>query len=178
MAKLSTPYAAALFRAAVERSVLAETAEALSNTVREIQENPELKAVLNHPRVAERSKKAIIKDCFAKDLNELLLNFFYVLVDNGRIARLPEIAADFKTLAYSELGLLEVEVTSASPLSEEQKGRLIESLSRKTKQKINLIETLDPSIIGGLIVAYGGQRLDGSLKTSLEHFRQTLTGLT
>ncbi|MDO5737988.1 MAG: ATP synthase F1 subunit delta [Eubacteriales bacterium] len=174
MAKLGTPYAEALLRTLGDEQAIERAAEQLATVAKTVLEVPELQTAFGHPRIPGEEKKRLVEAIFGREFSETVLRFLYVLIDNGRLARLAEISAEFIELAQAELGQLEVDVQAAAPLTAAQRERLIEVIEQKSKCKVKLNEEVNGDLLGGLIVSYDGQRLDHSLRTSLENFRQKM----
>ena len=99
-------------------------------------------------------------------------NFLCLLVEKRRINRISEIRNAFNKLYYEAFKIAEVFVTSAVPLEETQRTALKEKLQQKLKKNILLRESVDKSLMGGMIVQYGDTRMDNSLKGRLQAFAQ------
>ena len=174
MARLTTPYAEALYRTLDVDADLEQALQELQSVVKVFASEAELAAVLRHPRISPEEKKSLLTVLFREGLSERVLNFLYVLVDNGRIEALSEIVSEFREMAQERLGLVEVEVTSAAPLSDSQSERLTAALAQKLGRRVHLQVGVDPTLLGGLVISYEGARQDGSLRASLEKFRNIL----
>jgi len=100
-------------------------------------------------------------------------NFLKVLVDNGREEILEEVLSRYEELVKEHLGRIEVEVTTAVELSEDQRGKLKERLAEVLEGREIILETnVDPELIGGAVFRYGGRMMDGSIRGRLESLRE------
>lgn len=107
-------------------------------------------------------------------LDEQGKNFVCVLAENDRFAVIPEIYQEFVRLRDDYLKVKTVELISARPIPAEDEKALISALEGKYKSKINFTRTIDPSILGGVIVKVGDEVIDSSVKTSLGSLSSTL----
>lgn len=171
-AAVARTYAHALFEAAdTQASRVAEEITAIAavktNSAAEWQ-------ALIAPGVSASAKKSAI-DALAKDAIPLTLNLLKLLVDNGRLDDLQAIAQEFQTIVREHEGQLDVHVTSAVELSNDLKTKLEQRLSSSTGHQVQLHSSVDPEIIGGLIVRHGDTLIDTSLRGRLESMRLQLS---
>jgi F-type H+-transporting ATPase subunit delta len=122
---------------------------------------------------AEVRKSAL--DRLMADATPTTRNVLKVLVDNGRLADATELAIEFRRLVRERDKQLDVHVTTSIQLSDELRTTLEQRLSDSTGKQVNLHASVDPEIIGGLIVRYGDTLVDTSLKGRLESMRQQLS---
>ena len=176
MAELRTiarPYAEALFELAQGDNRLAPWSEALANLAA-IAHNEDVAALIGNPNLpAEDLAKAII-DIAGDSVDDKGANLVRLLSENGRLTVLPEIAAQFEDLKAKAEDRVDVEVTSAVELSDEQQQQLTKSLKNRLKREITLSCVTDPELIGGLVERAGDLVIDGSLRASLARMQQTL----
>jgi F-type H+-transporting ATPase subunit delta len=131
-------------------------------------------AMLVGPGVAAAARKSTL-DRLLADGHQLTRNVLKVLVDNGRLAESTELASEFRRLVRERDRQLDVHVTTSIELSNELRTKLEHSLSESTGKQVHLHASVDPEIIGGLVVRYGDTLVDTSLKGRLESMRQTLS---
>lgn len=177
MAELSTiarPYAEALFAAAKSAGSLDACLTAAD----------ELAALLRHPKVAEVVSDPKLGDAQVFDLLTGLAksklpaegaNFLRMLVDNDRLAALPEIARQFRVLKNQSEGVADCLIESAFPMSEAQVADLLAVLSKKFALELKPDVRVDASLIGGVRVTVGDHVLDSSVKTRLAQMQAALT---
>jgi F-type H+-transporting ATPase subunit delta len=101
-------------------------------------------------------------------------NFVLLLVEKGRTGQLEEIGREFERLVAAEEGRLEVELTTAVELSDEDADRLVGQIERASGRTVVATRNVDPSLIGGLILQAGSQRVDASVRGRLDRLRHQL----
>jgi F-type H+-transporting ATPase subunit delta len=165
-------YASALFEAARERSELEEVLSDLGEFVSALHESEELRLFFYGGQVPERQKRRAI-DGLTEGMKTSTTNFLKVLVDNGREEILEESLGRYEQLVKEHLGRIEVGVTTAVELSQDQLDRLKERLGRVLEGREVILETnVDPTLIGGAVFRFGGQMMDGSIRGRLESLRE------
>jgi len=110
----------------------------------------------------------------AMQLSAGMRNFLGLLLIKDRLKYLAQIAADYRQLADELSGVLRAQVTAAAVLSGEQQAAIRAGLERQTGKKVELTVAEDAGLIGGLKVAIGGKVFDGSIRTQLKRFEDTL----
>jgi F-type H+-transporting ATPase subunit delta len=165
---IARPYASALFDLAQSEGSLDAVEQGLDSVSQLINESADFSRFLRSPVIGSEAKAAAADAILAKaNVNKTVANLVRVVARNGRLFALPEVIAAFKQLAADARGEATAEVTSASPLSSNQLSSLAETLKTKLGKTVKLIEHVDPSLIGGLVVKVGSQMIDSSLKTKL-----------
>ncbi len=171
MSAVST-YAEALFGAARERDELEEVLSDLVEFIDALHGSEELRLFFYGGQIPERQKRRAL-DGLTEGMKTSTTNFLKVLVDNGREEILEEVLARYEGLVKEHLGRIEVEVTTAVELSEDQRGRLRERLGGVLEGREIILETnVDPELIGGAVFRYGGRMMDGSIRGRLESLRE------
>lgn len=128
---------------------------------------------LKNPKVSKESKKEV----FSKAFNNIEKNVFatlMVLIDNNKIVFLPDVIKELETLIAIENGIVFVETVSTKPLTDGEKENIKVYFGKKLNKKINLKETIDKELVGGLIIKYEGKIIDGSLFTKQESLKEYL----
>ena len=169
---IARPYAKAAFAAAGGR--LSEWSGALRRAAAVVAD-ARVAALLGNPRVTPEQLAQFICSIADPQLDEPGRNFIRVLADNHRLACLPEVAARFDQLKAEAEGTIDVEVTSAAPLTEAQRRSLASALERRLRRTVRLRCVLDPALIGGASVRAGDLVIDGSLRSRLERIAHQLT---
>jgi F-type H+-transporting ATPase subunit delta len=165
-------YAEALFEAARERDELEEVFSDLGEFVAALHESEELRLFFYGGQVPERQKRKAL-DGLTEGMKTQATNFLKVLVDNGREEILEEVLGRYERLVKEHLGRIEVQVTTAVELSEEQLDDLKERLARVLEGREVILETdVDPDLIGGAVFQFGGRMMDGSIRGRLESLRE------
>ncbi len=169
---IARPYAKAAFAAAEGRR--GEWSGALRRAAAVVAD-ARVAALLGNPRVTPEQLAQFICSIADPQLDEPGRNFIRVLADNHRLACLPEVAARFDQLKAEAEGTIDVEVTSAAPLTEAQRRSLASALERRLRRTVRLRCVLDPALIGGASVRAGDLVIDGSLRSRLERIAHQLT---
>jgi F-type H+-transporting ATPase subunit delta len=170
-------YAEALLGAAGEKGRLAEVREGLAGFVAAVEESNELRGLLRNPQIDARAKRDALSDALS-DADELVRNFLLLVTEKGRIAEIVEIQDEFERLIAREARVLELELTTAVELSEEEAARVVRRIEESSGRRVEATRSVDPDIIGGIVVEAGSQRLDASVRGRLEQLRQELTAST
>jgi F-type H+-transporting ATPase subunit delta len=146
----------------------------LEDLVRAIDEVPELAALLENPETESRVKADVLERVLG-GADELVLNFVRLLAEKGRAGEIREIAAEFETLVAAEERILDVELTTATDLSDEEFGRILGRIEEASGHKVQASRSVEPDLIGGLVLQAGSMRLDASVRGRLERLRQQLS---
>ena len=109
-------------------------------------------------------------------LSALTASFLGVLAANRRLARLPEMIRAFATIAAASRGEVSAQVSSAHPLDETQLEALRQKLEAREGRKVKLAASVDPELLGGLVVTIGSKRIDSSIRTRLNSLAQAMKG--
>lgn len=173
MAVAEAMYARALFGAAQDKGKLAEVREELSDFVTAVREVPELRSLLVNPEVDSRVKADALRELL-EGADEVVRNFLLLLAEKGRVGQLEEIAREFERLVAAEEGRLEVELTTAVELSDEEADRLVGQIEQASGRTVVATRTVDPALIGGVILQAGSRRVDASVRGRIERLRHQL----
>lgn len=179
MAKLvSKVYGDALFEAAMEKQTLDTAFEEVSALQVIFQENPDLVRTLNHPKIVKEEKISILENIFSGKVSDELMGFLTIIVEKGRQNDIPSIFAYFmgRVKEYKKIGT--AYVTSAVELRESQKAQIKEKLLKTTSyREFEMDFSVDPSLIGGLVIRIGDRVVDSSIKTQLYELKRELSKL-
>lgn len=167
-ASLPGRYATALFELARDAKAI-DTVEASLAAVRAaIDESADFRALTTSPLIGRAdAAKAIAAVAAAMKLDTTTGNFLGVLADNRRLAVLPQVIRAFRALAANHRGETTAEVASAHPLTDDQVTALKQLLRQRVGRDVAVDLTVDPSLLGGLVVRIGSQMIDSSIKTRL-----------
>ncbi len=178
-------YAEALYELASQEKVLPRYKSAVDRVEEElkgvekvINENPDLQKIFYHPQITPADKKEILSKIFGGKVSRLTANFLALLVDRRREAFFRDIVAEYVKLANASRNIAEARVTSAVELTAEEKARLNEVLARLTGKKVKATYTVDPALIGGVVVRIGDKIIDGSIKTRLATLKERLLAIS
>jgi F-type H+-transporting ATPase subunit delta len=176
MAEITTiarPYAEAVAKLAGEGNTWKDWSAMLALSAG-VAVDPQLAALAGNPAVpAERVADVIVAVC-AEGLNAEGANFVRLLAENKRFSSLPEIARLFEEIKAEREGVLEARVTTAFELTADQMAGLMAKLEAKFDQKINAVQEVDTSLIGGVVIQVGDEVMDASVRGRLASMAATL----
>ena len=147
--------------------------EELGDFVAAIEEVPELRELLRNPQVDPRARAAALEDVLG-EADELLRNFLRLLSEKGRSGQIEEIHEEFERLAAAEERRLEVELTTAHLLSDDDERQIVEQIERASGRTVEATRNVDPELIGGFVLQAGSLRVDASVRRRLERLRHEL----
>jgi F-type H+-transporting ATPase subunit delta len=144
----------------------------LEKTSRLIQD-PTLAGYLNNPTINLKVKFSRLNEALG-NVHPLILNLLGMLISKSNMHLLPSIALDYRDLIDHHHGILRAKVKSAVPLDENDRSLLIQRLQNMMGKKIVLETTVEPRLIGGLIVRVSDKLIDGSTKAMLSNLKQAM----
>ncbi|MFX4262659.1 F0F1 ATP synthase subunit delta [Pelotomaculum propionicicum] len=178
-------YAAALYEIASEEQVLpkyknmVDTVEGeLKGIEKVIEDNPDLQKLLYHPQITPAAKKELLVKLFEGKVSDVTGNFLALLVDRRRETYFTDIVAEYIALANAGRNILAAQIASAVELNDKEKGELNKILGSLAGKKVQTTFTVDPSIIGGVVVRMGDKIIDGSVKTRLASLKERLKAIS
>ncbi|MBX4868947.1 MULTISPECIES: F0F1 ATP synthase subunit delta [Rhizobium] len=168
-------YASSLFELALEENAVGTVAADLDRFQTMLDESDDLKRFILSPVFsAEDQLKAIIAISEKAGISGFFANFLKVVARNRRLFALPGMIKAFRLIAANHRGEISADVTSAHALSAEQENELKVALKGVTGKDVAIAVTVDPSILGGLIVKVGSRQIDTSLRTKLSTLKLAL----
>jgi F-type H+-transporting ATPase subunit delta len=175
LATIARPYAEALFAVAEGGDVAAWSA--LLEELAQVARLPGVLSVASSPKVTRAQVVELLLAAVSSPQKGTpeVQNFVRMLVDNHRLALLPEVAAQFGELKNAREGAADASIVSAFPLDGAPLAELVANLERKFKRKLKPKVEVDPSLIGGVRVTVGDEVLDGSVRASLANMQTALT---
>jgi len=174
LAVVHRTYARALFDAAKETGDLAAVREELQDFVAAMRDVPELHDTLVNPQLDPRAKRAALEGLLAEG-DELVRNFLLLLAEKGRIAELEPIAEEFERLVAADEGILDVELTTAYELSDQEADEIVRQIEKTSGRRVDATRKVDPDLIGGIVMQVGSRRVDASVRGRLNRLRRELT---
>ncbi len=168
-------YASSLFELALEAGVVEAVGADLDRFQALLDESDDLKRLVVSPVFsAEDQSKAISAIAEKAGISGLAANFLKVVANNRRLFTVPGMIASYRTTAAAHRGEIVAEVTSAHALDEAQETELKAALKSVTGKDVTIDLTVDPSLLGGLIVKVGSRQIDTSLRTKLSTLKLAL----
>lgn len=168
-------YAAALFGVAEAEGDLDRVADELFRFSKTLEQNHDLRSALTDIAVPADRKQALLADLLGDRVSPHTRNIIDFVVSQGRTRELGQIVESLSSMAAGARDRQIAEVRSAVALSDEQRQRLAEALSKATGKKVEVKAFVDPSVIGGVVAKVGDQVIDGSVRRRLEEFKDALT---
>ena len=172
LATIARPYADALFKAS--SSDLAGTAAWLDELAA-IAGNTQLLQFADNPKTTSEQTFGLITGVAKSALPAPAQNFLRAVIDNGRIAALPEVAIQYRERKNLQSGASDAVIYSAFPIDDADLADVGAALQRRFGRKLNMRVENDPSLIGGIRVVVGDEVLDTSVKARLEQMKAALT---
>ena len=168
-------YATALFELADEAGAIDSVKADLDRLSALIAESADLARLVKSPVfTADVQLSAITAILEKAEIGGLAGNFVKLVAQNRRLFALPRMISDYAALVAAQRGETTAEVTVAAPLSDDHYATLKSALAAQTGKDVHLDVTVDPSILGGLIVKLGSRMVDASLKTKLNSIRHAM----
>ncbi len=172
IATIARPYAEALFKTkGVDRAELAAQVQALADVAGNVQ----LRQFADNPKVESAQVFELITSVVKTPVSDAAKNLLHTVIDNGRLAAMPEIATQFHALVNASSGVSNAVIHSAFAIEPAQLADVVASLEARFKRKLNASVVIEPELIGGIRVVVGDEVLDTSVKARLEQMRVALT---
>ena len=165
-------YAQAIFDLSEEENSLAKVKQDMYFILNILDKNEQLKDFLANPFCDKKVRKQVIVNIFKDSVEAISLNFILVIIEKKLEQLLPFIVKLFTKLVREKEGIVEVRITTARELPEDDYARIRERLSVTLKKPVELEKCVDKSIIGGIIVQVGDRLINGSVINKLKDFEQ------
>ena len=171
MEEIAAVYARSLFEVAQERNKLDTVRDELGTFADAVDTSRELQTFFFSPYFSTAEKKDGL-DRALSDADEVVVNFLKLLIENHRTPVIFRVRREFDRLWQEENKLLPVQVTSAVELDEVTVKQIGDRIAQQTGRKIELSASVEPAIIGGIVVRVGNSILDASIRNRLEQLRK------
>ena len=163
---IARPYAEAVFDRAKETGTLEQWSGALA-FIATVMQDATMQTLVSNPNLTDARLTELMLDIAGDSLPDEGANLVRLLVENDRLTIVPQIAEQFEQLKSREQGKLDVQVTTAFPLSEAQSAAIAQALKAKLGRDINISSVEDPELIGGMHIRAGDLVIDGSVQGQL-----------
>jgi F-type H+-transporting ATPase subunit delta len=172
LATIARPYAEAL-----DQSISGDQALALIpqlQALAAVAGHPDMQQLADNPKIQPQQVLDVLTGVAKTPLDPKVSNLLRAVVENGRLAALPEIAAQFNALVKSRSGTSDATIESAFPIDGAQLPQVVATLEKRFGRKLNANVVVDPALIGGIRVVVGDEVLDTSVRARLEKMRLAL----
>jgi len=173
--RIANRYAEAVMMSAEELHVLKNVSDDFTMLRQIINESREFQMFLKSPIIKNEKKQQVFEAAFGANVQPLTLKFLLLLIEKGRVDFLMNIIEAFFSLQDDKLGIVNVNVKSATELSSQQTAQLQERFEAYSKKKVHINTSLNAELIGGFIARIGDTMFDGSVKRQLELLRKKFT---
>ena len=177
MAVAHRVYAEALLAAADEKGRLDSVRADFDEFAAALEGSDELRRFLQNPQIEPGTKRGALEDLLG-GADGLFLNFVRLVADKDRIGDLRDIHHEWTRLLARRERVLELELTTAVELSDEEADRVVKQIEEASGRRVVAERSVDPELIGGLVVQAGSLRLDASVRGRLEQLREELITAT
>ncbi len=180
---VARPYAQAVFDVARENDALDELSASLA-AARDLLVDGQVVTFLGQPSLNDDQRLEFLQGLFAEAVGKDSVfaggsrhgtNFLKLLLENGRVAVLPEISQQFEALKAKVENSIDAVITAAAPLSEAQENAIASALAAKLGRDVRITTRIDENLIGGAVVRAGDVVIDGSLRARLDGLANALT---
>ena len=179
MGKLvSKTYGDALFSVAMEELRVDEFYESAQVIRNSLQENRDFCKLLEHPEIAKEKKVKMIEDSFLNQIPKEMVGLMILLVSKGRTSEILAVFEYFIDLVRETKRIGKASVTTAVPLSDQQKEKVEKKLLETTKyESFEMDYCVEPTLIGGMVIRIGDRVVDSSIKTKLYDLSRNLRNI-
>jgi F-type H+-transporting ATPase subunit delta len=171
MEEIAQVYARSLFEVAQEQDKLDDVRERIAQIADALADSRELQTFYFSPYFSTEEKKKGL-DTVLEGADATVQNFLALLIENHRMPALFRIRRELDRMWQEVNKLLPVQITSAVELDEAVTNQIGEEIGRQTGRKVELTSTVDPDVLGGIVVRVGNSILDASIRTRLERLRK------
>lgn len=154
--------------------VVDEYGVAIQEVAQILRDEPLVREFLETPRVDLEAKREAVRASFGGRVPDLFLRFLLVVVEKRRQGLLPEIAEQYHALVDETRGRTRAEIVLALDPDEDLRNEIVAGLERHLGQEVVPSFSVDPSLLGGVVIRVGGQLLDGSIRRQMVGMRQRL----
>jgi F-type H+-transporting ATPase subunit delta len=172
--QLAREYGDGLYLLAEEENLSREFLEQLLALKSLFREQPDFVRLLGNMSLSKEERVKIIDNVLRGQIHPYLLNFLKILCERCALNEYEGCLAAFKSLYNQAHGIVEATVTTAVPLDDEQRARMTEKLSALTDKQVVLVEKIDATLMGGVLLEMNGQRYDNTLKNRLKSIHSAM----
>jgi F-type H+-transporting ATPase subunit delta len=168
-------YALSLYEIAKDENIASQMLEELKAVAQVFRTYPDYLKLLGTPAIPKEDKHETLNQVFQGRVHPYLLNFLMLITDKCRVGEIFQMEQAYKEQLYLDQGICEVVAVTAVPLDAETSKRLQKKMCAVTGKKVDLVNQVDPSILGGVIVKVENKQIDASVKNRLSELADSLT---
>ena len=169
-------YGRALFLLAKDEGVIEEVKRDIATANDVLRSNPEYARLLDTPAVSKGEKLGMAAEAFST-LHYSVRNLIMMLSERHSVYTLPDVMRTYSAMYNEEMGIEEVDAITAMPMTAEQIKEMKRRLDALTGKQTVIRNIVEPGILGGVKIRYAGQQIDGSLKTRLDSFSESIKNI-
>jgi len=177
LATIARPYAEALMKAAANGNAANLAAEV--RALADVAANSQLRQFADNPKILPEQVfdllTGVARAPSGGSFGDASKNLLRAVIDNGRLAVLPEIASQFQALVDAQTGVSQATIESAFPINADQVAEVKTAMERRFGRKLETSVVVVPELIGGVRVTVGDEVLDTSIRARLEQMKAALT---
>ena len=174
MTEVGNVYGEALYSLAREEGLSQVILQQLKTLQDCFSQEPDFLRLLGSPNLPKTERCQVLDNCFRGKVQPYVLNFLKILTEKGYIRHFGACVKTYQEQYNQDNGILPVTAVTAVPMSSEQKAKLTDKLRKITGKRIELINRLDPTVLGGVRLDYDGKRVDDTVSHRLDAVRGML----
>ncbi len=174
MNRAGSVYGQSLYMLAAEEGLEEQILQELSTLEAAFAQQPEYLKLLSARNLPKQERLDVLQQSFGGKVHTYVLNFLKLLTEKGYITYFADCCRAYRAQYNEDKGILQVRAVSAIALSQEQKKKLTDKLTAMTGKKISLVCKEDPTVLGGVRLAYDGIQVDGTVQSRLQAVEKAL----
>ena len=168
MTQAANTYAQALYSLAKDEDLAKQILQELDVLKQAFDREPEFIRLLSAANLPKAERCTVLDESFRGKVHIYVLNFLKILTEKGYIRQFSDCCKAYRREYNADNGIITVQAVTAAALTEDQKARLTEKLQKQTGKTVELVNRIDPSVLGGVRLDYDGKRVDGTVKNRLD----------
>lgn len=176
MTEFGREYGGGLYALCAEEKIEQGVLEQMQCLKDEFRQNPDFVRLLSNMSLTKQERVSIVDGALRGQIHDYLLNFLKLLVERGAVHAFDDCLLAFAEQYNSDHQVAEAEVTTARPLDEAQRKKLMDKIRGMTGKELVLKEKVDASVLGGVLLQLDGKRYDNTVRHRLDAIKQTMIG--
>jgi F-type H+-transporting ATPase subunit delta len=173
--RIATRYAKSLLDLSLEKDILESVKDDMVLFNKVCLQNNDFVLLLKNPIVPNSTKGKVMKEIFSGKVQELTEKFLDIVLRKDRESYLPEIGREFIAQYNAHNNVVRADVTTTIELTDDLRSEVSKVVNNISGKKVDLVETVDESIIGGIIIKVGDKQIDASVSSKLNALKRDLT---